>query len=439
MVKSKTPTDKLVLFWMRRDLRLEDNVGLSRALSKGLKVQVLFIFDRFILDRLEDKDDARVTFLHQRLKELKEQLMEQGADLWVRQGSVEEVFEKLSQEHEIDSVLTNHDYEPSAIQRDERVKSLLAAKGISFESCKDQVIFEKSEVLSGQGTPYTVFTPYKRKWLERLSQYPIEISSFDPKNLNRSTTEKMISLEQIGFIESKLEFPSTKIHPTMVQKYDQTRDIPSLSQGTTHLGLHFRFGTISPRKAVQAGLKLNATWLSELIWREFFMQILFHFPHVVDASFRSEYDTIAWNKSEEDFLKWTQGMTGYPLVDAGMRELNATGYMHNRVRMVVASFLCKHLLIYWHRGERYFARKLLDYDLSANNGNWQWAAGSGCDAAPYFRIFNPEAQMKKFDPKQEYIRKWVPEYGTSKYPRPMVVHEEARARALKEYKKGLGK
>jgi deoxyribodipyrimidine photo-lyase len=439
MVKSKTPKDTIILFWLRRDLRLEDNVGLARALSMGFKVQLLFIFDSFILNRLQDKDDARVTFLHQRLDLLKTELREHGADLWVRFGTVLNVFEQICSENHVHAVLTNHDYEPSALRRDAEVKKYLETKGILFESSKDQVVFEKSEILSGQGTPYTVFTPYKKKWLEKIHQNPLETAPFDVHSLHKTSSEPLISLSQIGFIESSIRFPSTKIHPSVVQNYDKTRDIPSLDAGTTHLGLHFRFGTISPRKAVRAAFKLNDTWLSELIWREFFMQILFHFPHVVDSSFRKEYDKIAWRDSDEDFSKWCQGLTGYPLVDAGMRELNATGYMHNRVRMVVASFLCKHLLIYWHRGERYFARKLLDYDLSANNGNWQWAAGTGCDAAPYFRIFNPASQLKKFDPDFKYVKKWVPEFGTSNYPEPMVVHEKARERALRMYKQGLGK
>ncbi len=430
---------KKILFWFRRDLRLEDNVGLSEALAKGSLVQPLFIFDEEILGKLEDRDDARVTFIHQRITELKGELQSHGSDLWVRHGSVFDVFKKLLKNNDIEAIYTNHDYEPSAIARDLLVQKIAYESGVPLLTFKDQVIFEKDDLLTGQMTPYTIYTPYKKKWLDVYRAMKVSIRRFDPKNLHQTLAENMISLKEIGFLPSKLVFPTTKIHPDTVKNYHQTRDLPFLEKGTTHLGLHFRFGTISPRKAVQNAQKLNQTWLSELIWREFFMQILANFPHVVSQSFRKEYEQIAWREASQDFERWKSGETGYPLVDAGMRELNTTGYMHNRVRMVVASFLCKHLLIHWLKGERYFARKLLDYDLSANNGNWQWAAGSGCDAAPYFRVFNPETQMKKFDPQADYVTRWVPEWKTSRYPEPMVVHEKARERALAEYKRGLGR
>lgn len=429
------------VFWFRRDLRLNDNAGLYEALihpSEG-GIQPLFIFDSNILDKLKNPEDKRLPFLHETVLELKKDLQAVGSDLWIFYGEPEEIFAKLTVEHNISSIFVNHDYEPSAIARDEKIKKRVEKKGIQFHSFKDQVIFEKEEVLSGQMNPYTIYTPYKKKWLESLS--PFYLKSYPTekyfKNLLRSKKSLAApSLKEMGFKKINIEYPSVKPPLKIIDQYDKTRDFPA-QNGTSHLGLHLRFGTISVRELARLAKKYNQTYLSELIWREFFMQILFHFPHVEKASFRPQYDKVEWLDNKKDFERWSQGETGYPLVDAGMRELNSTGYMHNRVRMVTASFLTKHLLQYWLKGERYFARELLDYDLAANNGNWQWAAGTGCDAAPYFRVFNPETQLQRFDPELEYVKKWVPEYGTAKYAKPMVEHAFGRDRALRAFAKAL--
>lgn len=333
----------------------------------------------------------------------------------------------------------NQDYEPSAIERDLEIKKWAEKRKIDFQSFKDHVIFEKYEILSDSKKPYTVFTPYKKKWLKTLSPFylkPYPSEKWTKNLLQNLKATEMISLRQLGYIEENFNFPERVIKKKILKSYAKDRDFPYL-HGTSLLGIHLRFGTVSIRKLAFIAKKESEVWLSELIWRDFFIQILFYFPHVVNQSFRPIYDQIAWSKDKKDFLKWSQGQTGYPIVDAGMRELNATGQMHNRVRMIVASFLTKHLLIHWSEGERYFAQKLLDYDLAANNGNWQWAAGSGCDAAPYFRIFNPHTQTLRFDPEFQYIKHWVPEYGTKKYVEPMIEHEFARKRALIEYKKVL--
>ncbi|MDG0816359.1 cryptochrome/photolyase family protein [Bdellovibrio svalbardensis] len=433
---------KLTLFWFRRDLRLEDNAGLFHALKENSNVLPLFIFDTDILNKLEDRSDARVTFIYETVSDLKNQLQKRKSDLLVRHGQPLEIFKDLFQKFDIDAIYTNHDYEPSARSRDEKIAKFAKTQGAQFKSFKDQTLFEKEEILTGMRKPYTVYTPYKNKVLENLS--PFYLKSY-PNDLYEGSyakvakPEKMISLKELGFEKSVLEFPSLNLSTKMLKSYEETRNFPALEGGTSHLGLHLRFGTVSVRELAREGQKYSDVWLSELIWRDFFMQILWHFPQVENTSFRPEYDKIAWRNSTKDFERWANGMTGYPIVDAGMRELNATGYMHNRVRMVVASFLCKHLLIHWYEGERYFAKKLLDFDLSANNGNWQWAAGSGCDAAPYFRIFNPTTQAEKFDPENKYIDKWVPELHTSKYPQPMIDHAEARGRCLQAFTKVLKK
>lgn len=434
--------NKVAIFWYRRDLRLFDNAGLFYALKENPAILPVFIFDRDILDKLRDKSDARVSFIHHEVAELKKQLQAKKSDLLVKHGSVMDVFKELLAKHQISAIYTNSDYERAACERDQKILKFAATQGVEFKSFKDQTLFEKQEILSGLGKPYTVYTPYKKKVLESLNDfylksYPIDLyqSSF----AKISHPEPMISLAEIGFNKSTIEFPANELSGKILKSYEKTRDFPYLENGTSHLGLHLRFGTVSVRELAREGKKYSDVWLSELIWRDFFMQILWNFPHVEKGSFRPEYDNIAWRNSKDEFEKWCAGKTGYPLVDAGMRELNATGYMHNRVRMVVASFLCKHLLMHWSLGERYFAEKLLDYDLAANNGNWQWAAGSGCDAAPYFRIFNPTAQAEKFDPKESYIQKWVPEYGTLKYPAPIVDHVEARGRCLQAFGKVLKK
>ncbi len=429
----------VTLFWFRRDLRLDDNAGLYHALKNHLQVQPLFIFDKDILNQLSSTD-ARVLFIHQTLEKIKEDLQKKGSDLIVRYGEVEEIFEQLFTEFHVDAVYANHDYEPKAIKRDEKISELCQSKNIQFLTYKDQCIFEKKEILSDQQKNYTVYTPYKKKWLSLVNEfylksYPNDL--YEAHYRKVSTKTAMMSLKEMKFENFDFEFPETDLKTAMLKKYSEQRDFPSLEKATSRLGLHLRFGTVSPRELAREGLKHSDVWLSELIWRDFFMQILWHYPHVETSSFRPQYEKVAWRKDKAEFDKWCEGQTGYPLVDAGMRELNQTGHMHNRVRMVVASFLTKHLLMHWLQGERYFAEKLLDYDLSANNGNWQWSAGTGCDAAPYFRIFNPASQIERFDPEFKYVKKWVPEFGTSEYVKPMVDHSFARERALTEFKKAL--
>lgn len=427
-------------FWFRRDLRLFDNAGLFQALKRETNVLPVFIFDEDILKKLPE-NDLRVQFIYETIETLKKELQKKKCDLLVEIGKPLEIWKKLIEQHQVKAIYTNHDYEPYAIARDESVKKLCAHNKIEFKTFKDQVIFEDKEVVTDQENPYTVYTPYKKKWLKALSpfylkSYPVELYE---RNYAKVEQTVMPSLKQLGFKEQKIIFPGTEVSAAVLKNYAKTRDIPSLENGTSHLGMHLRFGTVSIREMAREGQKYSEVWLSELVWRDFFQQILFHFPHVEKASFRPQYDKVAWRSEASEFTRWKNGETGYPMVDAGMRELNETGHMHNRVRMVTASFLTKHLLHYWLEGERYFAEKLLDYDLAANNGNWQWAAGTGCDAAPYFRIFNPESQLERFDPKLEYVKKWVPEFGTAKYAKPMVEHKFARERALSEFKKGLGK
>ena len=429
---------KLNLFWFRRDLRLIDNRGLYEALQSELPVLPIFIFDNNILDKLENKEDKRVDFIFQALEKLNEYLEKQGKSIQIFYGKPLEIYENLSQQYEIGNVFCNEDYEPYAIKRDQEIKDFLASKNINFYQLKDQVIFQKDEIVKADGKPYTVYTPYSRQWLLKFNDQNIEFFASEKKLDNLLNIEKQkITLEHIGFKKTNYLFENPKINLEILEKYHETRNLPT--KETSQMSVHLRFGTISARKLVKLASELNDnTYLKELIWREFFMQILWHFPKVVHHSFKEKYDNIAWENNEELFQKWCKGKTGYPIVDAGMRELNETGLMHNRVRMVCASFLTKHLLTDWRIGEAYFAEKLMDYDLSANNGNWQWGAGSGCDAAPYFRVFNPEEQQKKFDPNFIYIKKWVKEFGTSRYHKPIIDHKFARERALKKYKEGLG-
>jgi deoxyribodipyrimidine photo-lyase len=432
---------KVSIFWYRRDLRLEDNAGLFYALKSTYPVLPLFIFDKEILDKLDNKYDARVEFIHNTISGLNKQLAQLGSAMIVKYGKPLEIWDSLINEFEIAEVYTNHDYEKYAIERDKKVGEFLNAKGISFYTYKDQVIFEKEEILSGSNTPYTVFTPYSKKWKEKLNDFYIKSYPTETyfQNFLQTSSLPIPGLQEIGFFETRTEFPEKSIDESLIAKYNELRNIPSIL-GTTRLSVHLRFGTVSIRKLVQKALKLNQTWLNELIWRDFYMNILYHFPHINNGqSFRKEYDEIAWRNNEEEFKAWCEGKTGYPIVDAGMRELNKTGFMHNRVRMITASFLVKHLLIDWRWGEAYFAEKLLDFDFAANNGGWQWAAGSGCDAAPYFRIFNPTAQTQKFDPDLKYIKKWVPELSNFDYPKPIVEHTFARERVLAAYKKALDK
>lgn len=429
--------DKINIFWFRRDLRLEDNTGLYHALRAGLPVLPVFIFDTEILDKLDNKQDARVEFIHNALTEIEADLKKFGSSLLTVKGNPLQVWKNLINEYEIGSVYTNHDYEPYAIKRDNAVKELLNENGIQFITYKDQVIFEKDEVVKSDGKPYTIYTPYSKVWRARFEKEGIKEYKIKKDNYY-GFTSKVPALEEIGFRSSGINFPGKEVRKAIIKDYEHTRDIPAID-GTSRLSVHLRFGTRSIRQLVSEALKLNDTWLRELIWREFFMMILYHFPHSAVSSFKPEYDRIQWRNNETEFDAWCKGETGYPIVDAGMRELNQTGFMHNRVRMITASFLTKDLLIDWRWGERYFADKLLDYELSSNAGNWQWAAGTGCDAAPYFRIFNPQAQQEKFDPKLEYIKKWVPEFGNFGYTQPIVDHKFARERTLKAYKEALKK
>ncbi len=430
--------EKLSIFWFRRDFRLEDNTGLYYAYNNEQQVLPLFIFDKNILDDLEDKNDARVGFIHCEITEISKSLKEFGSSLMVKYGNPLDVYKDLMEEYDIQSIYTNRDYEPYAKERDEAVEKLLKEKDIPIYDFKDQVIFEKDEILNGSGEHYKVFTPYSRIWLEKFNASKIQTLELDKrkKSFFQTSNLPIPTLKDMGFTESEINIPPRKIDRSLIRQYDKTRDFPA-QEGTSRLGIHLRFGTISIRKLALETASLNATFLNELIWREFYMMILYHNPQVVDKAFKPQYDSIPWRNNEEEFQKWCDGKTGYPIVDAGMRQMNAIGYMHNRVRMITASFLSKHLLIDWRWGEAYFARKLLDYELSSNNGGWQWAAGTGTDAQPYFRIFNPESQTDKFDTEKKYIRKWVPEFGTDEYPEPMVDHKFARERALETYKKAL--
>jgi len=431
---------KTTLFWHRRDLRIDDNAGLFYALKEGKNVRPIFIFDREILDALSDKKDARVSFIYTHIEHLKKRYSELGTDLLVYYGKPEDVFEEILEEMEVGSIYTNRDYEPYAKQRDEAIQKLADTNEVQFFTFKDQCIFEKDEVVKKDGDWYSVFTPYSKVWKSKLNDFYLK--SYPTLSLTdafqKSSETDLIGLGEMGFEPTDIDFPSSEVDPEIIEDYHETRDIPSI-RGTTRMSVHLRFGTVSIRQLARKALR-NEKYLNELIWRDFYMMILHHNPQVVTQSFRPEYDQIQWEDNEEHFKAWCDGKTGYPIVDAGMRELNATGFMHNRVRMITSSFLVKHLLIDWRKGEAYFAEKLLDYELSSNNGGWQWAAGSGCDAAPYFRVFNPELQTKKFDSDLKYIRKWVPEFEDfSRYPKPIVEHKKARERALERYKSGLGK
>jgi deoxyribodipyrimidine photo-lyase len=429
---------KIAVFWFRRDLRLNDNTGLFHALESGLPVLPVFIFDTVILEKLNSKSDARVSFIHAELSKINAETEKQGSSLKVLHDKPLDAFWKLINEFEIASVYTNNDYEPYAIQRDKEVEKVLKEKGIEFYSFKDHVVFEHNEVVKGDGTPYTVFTPYSKKWKQILGDN--EISEFPSQkhlyNLFKTHPFHFPEINEIGFEKSQIQIPEMDISERHIREYAEKRDLPALD-ATSKLGIYLRFGTISIREVTRIARNLSEVFLNELIWRNFFSSILWHFPQVENKAFKPKYDFIQWRNNEKEFEMWCRGKTGYPLVDAGMRELNETGFMHNRVRMITASFLTKHLLIDWRWGEAYFAEKLLDFELASNNGNWQWAAGCGCDATPYFRVFNPEAQQKKFDPEAKYILKWVPEYGTIQYPQPIVYHVFARERVLRVYKKAL--
>ena len=422
------------VFWFRRDLRLDDNLGLNAALSSGLKVIPIFIFDTEIINKLE-KNDLRIKMIHAALGKLNDAMLGNRCNVGMYLGNPKAVFESLLKKFKIKSVYANHDYEPYATERDKSIKSFLEKKNVTYKSFKDQVIFEKDEVVKDDGNPYKVYTPYSRKWIEKLKSTGFETCKSETKLNSLASLElPYLTLKEIGFDEKEFDIPLFNINSKTIEKYEETRNFPYLNS-TSRIGAHLRFGFVSIRKLVEKALKnSNKTYLKELIWREFFMQILWHFPYTQEKSFKPKYDSIKWLNNDEEFKKWCEGNTGYPLVDAGMRELNQTGYMHNRVRMLVGSFLCKHLLIDWRWGEKYFAKKLLDYEMSSNVGNWQWVAGCGVDASPYFRIFNPKEQIKKFDKDFKYIKKWVPEFQSSLYPNEIIDHKFARNRCLETFK-----
>ena len=430
-------SENIVIFWFRRDLRLEDNTGLHHALKNNSKVLPIFIYDKNTLDKL-NKSDHRLDFIESSINSINQILNKKNKLISTYYGKPVEVFSSLIKKFNVSKVFTNNDYTPYSVYRDNEIKKLLEAKNIEFKSYKDHVLFEKSEIVKKDNSPYKVYTPYSRKWILKMSE--TEIKNYESEKYLKNLwvgEQSSISIKEIGFKKSNLEPLDLNLSNKVVNDYEKTRNFPSIN-GTSKIGLHLRFGTISTREMItKANLSQNNTFLKELIWREFFQQILYHFPDTVNKSFKPKYDRIEWINNEEQFKKWCKGETGYPLVDAGMRELNQTGFMHNRVRMLVGSFLCKHLLIDWRWGEAYFAEKLYDYETASNVGNWQWVAGCGVDASPYFRIFNPHEQIKKFDNKLNYSKKWVPEFDSEGYIDPIVDHKEARERCLTTYKKAL--
>ncbi|MFT5628015.1 MAG: deoxyribodipyrimidine photo-lyase [Glaciecola sp.] len=429
----------LSIFWFRRDLRLDDNHGFFEALKSDQPVLPIFIFDSEILEKLPE-DDARVTFIYDRLQQMRSALeKEHNSSIAMFHGQPIAVYKQLVNDYDIKEVYTNHDYEPYAKERDTEIEHFLNEQHIAFKTYKDQVIFEKDEVVKKDGLPYKVYTPFMKVWKAQFRMQPLEI--YDTKsyfeNLIADTQLPNLSLAAIGFKRSSQHIVDYSVTPKLIQQYEDTRNFPA-KDATSKVGPHLRFGTVSIRKMVQKAIaEENEIFWQELIWREFFMQILWHFPHTHKEAFKSKYDRIEWRNNEEEFKLWCEGQTGYPLVDAGMRQLNETGFMHNRVRMLVGSFLCKHLLIDWRWGEAYFAEKLHDYDMSSNVGNWQWVAGSGVDASPYFRIFNPTSQILKFDKDLKYIQQWVPEFQELTYAQPIVDHKMARERCLKTYKEAV--
>lgn len=431
--------DKVNFFWFRRDLRLNDNHGLYKALKSEYPVVSLFIFDKNILDKIEDTEDKRVQFIRSELSRIKEELKSFGSDIEVHHGTPEDVWKYLFEKYEIGAIYTNRDYEPYARKRDSKIAELASAEAIEFYDFKDQVIFDRDEILKDDGEPYVVYTPFSKKWLDT---YKNEMSDPFPSSeyfdsFKEFEADPIPTLNSMGFQEVDAAYPGREVDKKLLNDYSEKRDIPA-ENGTSRLSIHLRFGTVSIRDLTKkARIHHSDSWLNELIWRNFYQVIIWHFPDRIENAFKKKYDNIQWRNKEQEFQAWCQGKTGYPIVDAGMRQLNETGFMHNRVRMITASFLTKHLLIDWRWGEAYFAKKLLDFELASNNGGWQWAAGSGCDAAPYFRVFNPYLQTKKFDPDYKYIKKWVPEYGTGHYPEPIVEHKMARKRALDTYKEAL--
>jgi deoxyribodipyrimidine photo-lyase len=428
----------LTLFWFRRDLRLHDNRGLFEALKYSPRVLPLFILDEDIVGSLP-ASDHRVAFIYSLLEDLHHKLQEQGGGLRIEKGRPFEVVVRLLRELDVEAVFANGDHEPYGLERDEKIRALLDSKGISFHLFTDHLVFGKNELLKADGSPYQVFTPYSRQWKSRLKDR--HLNAFPSENITghflKTSREPLPALEQWGFRGSGFRAAPYQLESGLLARYDQTRDFPAL-EGTSRLGPWLRFGAVGIREVLRMAVRLNETFLNELIWREFYAMILWHHPRVISQSFKPGFDRIAWENNEAHFTLWKDGRTGYPMVDAGMRQLAATGYMHNRLRMITASFLAKHLMIDWRWGEAWFAQWLFDYELSSNNGGWQWSAGTGCDAAPYFRVFNPAQQQKKFDPEATYIQHWVPEWGTPGYPAPVVDHRTARARWLKEVKAAVG-
>ena len=430
---------QISIFWFRRDLRLGDNHGLYKALISGNKVLPIFIFDTNILKQFSDKKDIRVDFIIQALQTINKELREKvGSSIEFFYGNPLDIFTELISKYNIVSLYLNEDYEPYAIKRDNDIKEFLEEKNVEVYSFKDNVIFHKDDIQKKDGKPYTIYTPYSKVWLSKFNEIDIETYPSE-EHLNNILVHSPdnFDITRLGFLKTDFLYSPPIINEDIIENYEETRDKPYLENGITRLGVHLRFGTLSIRKLVQISNNLSEVYLKELIWREFFMQILYHFPYVEYSSFKTKYNRIRWENDEDLFQKWCEGKTGYPIVDAGMRELNTTGFMHNRVRMIAGSFLTKDLLIDWRWGELYFANKLLDYDLSANNGNWQWVAGCGCDSSPYFRIFNPITQQKKFDPQLIYVKKWVKEFGTKDYPQPIIEHSFARNRTLERFKKDL--
>ena len=435
MVDSHQP---VTVFWFRRDLRLHDNTGLYHALRSGKPVVPMFVFDRNILDSIQDEGDGRVHFIHQELESIREELEKLGSSLWVGYGKPDEVFREMLQQFNVAEVYMNRDYEPYAQEREAKVDQVLQAHGAAMKTFKDHVIFEKNEVVKGDGQPYVIYSPYSKQWEKQFTEDDVAPAPSEELKAHFAPLPhyELPTLEQMGFKPTSVPFPSREVKDEVIYNYEETRNIPA-QNGTSRLSVHLRNGTISIRQLVKYARERSHAFLNELIWRDFYQMILWQFPRVVHESFRKEYDNIPWRNDEAEFQKWCEGNTGYPIVDAGMRQLNTIGYMHNRLRMITASFLTKHLLIDWRWGEAYFGQKLLDYELGSNNGGWQWAAGSGVDAAPYFRIFNPARQVERFDPQYKFIRHWVPEYGTPNYPKPVVEHKFARERALSTYKQAL--
>ncbi|TGE15405.1 cryptochrome/photolyase family protein [Hymenobacter elongatus] len=431
---------KIVLFWHRRDLRLHDNAGLAVALQSGLPVVPLFIYDREILDQLPSRRDARVTFIYDEVERLGRQTEQAGGTFLAFYGRPLEVFAQLVQHYEVAGVYTNEDYEPYAAVRDAAIAELIKPAGTEFRVFKDQVIFAKNEILSKSGTPPRVFGAYSKTWLaalrdEHLVPYPSTEHFVESNLMPLAEAAPRPTLEQMGFERYEQFVPAAELPAAaLVSNYHNTRDKPGLVNSSTRRSVHLRFGTLSVRELMQQAKELNPKLLNELIWRDFFMMILWHYPFTATESYDPRLRLVPYRNNEDEFRAWCEGRTGYPLVDAGMRELNQTGYMPNRARIAAAGFLVKHLLIDWRWGDRYFADKLLDYDMSQNVGNWQWMAGTGAVAAPWFRVYSPQSQQEQYDTTFDYVRQWIPEFGTRDYPTPIVEHKFARERAIATFR-----